>query len=218
MQPANPEVLEALQPVLQARNDKMSREFDASVAMIKRVQASDVVELDEYRFVNVFLDYFAGEKDLMYFQDDDFETAQQKAHRTWINVAQGPFNPVQVYRMEGGVKQVLFTVPATIARDVLKPVDSRQGEFSVANTVITAQNLTNYGSDHAERYLAQKLGERVSRMQNAGVRMAEAKMWNEIFSRYNKPLIQVTGAMPEGKKAAGPTNMAGEEVEGYDPA
>lgn len=197
------------------RMQRIDEELSLASKGIEAVASNMRHQLDEYRFVNVFLPFFAGDEDLMYFKDDELETATSKAMRTWVNVAGGAFNEVDIVRKaENGTLEVVCTVPPVLNREALKPVDSRDGEPTVFSAIAVAQNLTNHHPAQGQRYLDNYLSQRLTRMQTRGTRLEEAVRWNKIFAHYGKDLIPGTGEEPA--QATTTPSQEG-EVDGFDP-
>jgi hypothetical protein len=216
-QQRSPEMQAMLDQMLEQRNGRMTVALDKATVQLKQVETKDRIELDEYYFFHAFLHFFAGDKELMYFKDDPAPglSAQEKAKHAWINVAGGPFNEVHIVRTVNGQKEVIGVVPPMLSRAALKPVETREGEGSVAHAVQTANLVSNHSPMQGQRVLEAKLGERLDRMNAIGVRLEDAKQWNKIFKHYGAPLIPVPGdaeTQPTQQQEQG-----GEEIEGFDP-
>jgi hypothetical protein len=192
--------------------ERLTNAFDPLIKRIHKAEAQiQPIELDEAIFVRVFLPFFAGEKELMYFKDDEAGTATEKAITVWINTAQGPYNDVNVVRMGPNGKEVLFTVPAVLSRNNAKPSVKNDNEPSIYGAVLTAGNIVHHSPRHAEHYLQDYLKRRASRMWVPDQLVRNAEAWNKIFAFYGRPplVASVAGEATPDQKS--------DEVIGFDP-
>lgn len=195
-----------------AATDKITKAFDP---LLKRIHRAEALikpnELDEEVFVRVFLPFFAGEKDLMYFKDDDASTATEKALLTWNNVAGGLFNEVSILGTRDGTRQIVCTVPSILNRNLVKPTVKYDNEPSIYGAVLTTANIVNHSPQQAEHYLQNYLKRRQARMWNVSQLVHNADVWNAIFTMYGRqPMVPLVAGTPEE------TNK-GDEVIGFDP-
>ncbi len=183
-----------------AFNSKLSAQLDKACALVTQAEATDRVELDEFYF-SAFLPFFAGDEKLMY----------PVTIETWINVAGGMFNEVDVVKKVGGKKTVIFTVPAVMNRLMYKPTMSKRGEPSIYGAVLNTQNIANMNPAQAEMYLRNHLSKREQRGRMPETMIANAEAWNKIFAYYGRPPMVPSVATP------GAGDEVKEEVLGFDP-
>jgi hypothetical protein len=148
-------------------------------------------------FVGVFLPMFAGD-----------ENPQHKATpEMWFNVARSAFNEVTVVSDGGGF---LFDVPALASQDAIKPLDGTGKDANmqtVTDMITTARLYAQRGPNVMQGIIANEMDKRSFLFKEAQMSADHIRRWNEIFARYDRPLLPVTGAV-----ATNTTNHA------YDPA
>lgn len=109
----------------------------------------------------------------------------------WLNIAQSPYNTVDVY--DGGT--YLYTVPPLLDSST----DVINGDTGLYEDIMQAQQKMS---------IHPKLG--VAHMEHmTNTRLIEKKpdldmiiQWNRIFSRYELPLIEIRGEVPESAEVA----------------
>lgn len=203
---------EKLDQILAQRAQVMERQIATVPGDVARIEASDRVELDLYHF-SAFIAYFAGDEDILYWQNSP--EGRKQAMVAWINVANGPYNPVDVVQVKDGVKSVVFTVPSVLNRDIIKPTVKRDGEPTIYSAVLNANHLMHMSTAYAEGYLRMKFADRYLRMQNPEVMIKNAEAWNKIFAFYGKPLLPTKAELA---KATGVSqDITKDEVLGFDP-
>lgn len=191
---------------------RLARELDKVEELMQEIDPIARVELDEFYF-RAFVDFFAGEEKLMYFGEG--EAARKLALRTWKNVAGDELHEVDVYRMNGMKKEILFTVPPLMDRELIKTTDAEPGRPSIYGAVLNADHLSNFNRNQGQQYLMNYLGERIDRMHNPQVMLKNAKAWNKIFAFYGlKPLVPAIAAEKDQKSNG---DIAQDEVVGFDP-
>lgn len=123
--------------------------------------------IQEHDFVTYFLAGFAGELDKV-------DIGQ------WLVVAGSPQNEVEVVSGD----TVLFKVPSLVGNVSLKPV---AGQAHLMGEIISrVQKLNQIHPTEGQRYMDEMLKDRVVNEHN---NFEVIRRWNEIFARYNKPLI-----------------------------
>jgi hypothetical protein len=197
---------------IEAMQQRLEKGLGTANAKIRKIEATNRVELDEFYF-RAFLPVFAGDEDLMYFKANDEFSAHQMALIAWGNVAGNPFSEVDVIRVVEGKKEILFTVPGLLNRKLYKPTHSEAGEPNTYGAVLNSHHLTNYSTMHGENYLKEFLRKREGRMKVPEMLVHNAQAWNKIFAFYGRP--PMVAAVAEG----GSSNQAeaADEVVGFDP-
>ena len=207
-----PTVNPAIVAKVQAWSQRVSTNFDRVNDRFDQEALANRVDLDESYF-RAFVDFFAGEETMMYFGSG--REGREKALATWINVAGGSLNEVNVTRVVAGKKELLFTVPAVYDRSMVEPVLTEKGKPSVYGAVVNANNIVAHSPEHAEHYLNTYLGDRLDRMWRPAAMMRNAEAWNKIFAFYGKPPLVAAIAQGGEKKDNG--DISGDEVVGFDP-
>jgi hypothetical protein len=200
-QPPKREIPDQLKQIIDLRNNKLAADLSRATSRIQEIEKTDRVELDEFYF-SAFLPFFAGDENLPYPVNIE----------TWINVAGGAFNEVDVVKVVDGKKTVLFTVPSVLNRNLVKPTAKRDGEPSVMGAVINASNITNHSPEHALLYLRNYLDRRRQRMVAPEFLINNAEAWNKIFAHYGRPPM-----VPQVASEAQKSNSSNDEVVGFDP-
>jgi hypothetical protein len=202
--PSKEEIAAQMEAARHERLKEVASDFDQALAEYSQVPP-DRYQLDEYRFVNVFLPFFAGDEKLPY----------PVTTNHWVNVAGGMFrggmyNEVDIVNDKG---EVLFTVPPVADRSNHVPFQSERGQSSIANVVESAKNLANVHPAQSLNYLRTELAARYASMREQGHALEYVRRWNAIFARYGRPLIEV-----EGVNVTGSTQPKEEKVEfdGFD--
>lgn len=178
---------------------------------VAKLAINDRRELDLFHF-RAFLPFFAGDPEIYYWPNT--KEGRAIAMQTWITVAGGPYNEVDVTQTTGTERKVLFTVPATLNRNLVQPTSARSGEPSVYSAVLNANQLMHTSEQYAEQYLKAKLGDRYLRMQHPEVMAANAEAWNKVFAFFQRPLLPTKAEL--AKAGVSPTDLR-DEVIGFDP-
>jgi len=140
--------------------------------------------LAESFFVGVFLPLFAGDENPLH----------KATPQMWMNVANGPFNEVAVVDAEG---TLLYRVPALASQAAIKPLDGtgQSAHMStVSNMVQTARLYANRGPNVVQHLIAEEMGKRSFMFNQKEMSAEHIQRWNEIFARYDRPLLPVTAA------------------------
>lgn len=160
----------------------------SSIADIERDLAhsdANQATITEDFFVKVFLPMFAGDK--LYLESE--EAKRRITPERWIVLAHGPFNEVRVVDGNGAY---LYSVPAYFSQKAVKPLDGTGPTAnipSVTDMLLTARQFATRGPQAMDAYMLNEL-QRRSFMFNKDTNNAEeVNRWNEIFKRYNRPLI-----------------------------
>jgi hypothetical protein len=144
---------------------------------------SHQVVLAESFFVGVFLPMFAGD-----------ENPQHKVTpEMWMNLAHGPFNEVTVLNDRN---EMLFVVPPLASQDAIKPLDGT-GQAAhmttVTDMVKTARLYANRGTNVVQHFIADEMNKRSFMFNEKAMSADHIRRWNEIFARYDRPLLPVSG-------------------------
>lgn len=103
----------------------------------------------------------------------------------WLAVAGSPFMPVDVYNG----KVYLFTVPPLLARE--NRLDYLPANFNISDVITQAklksEVMERLGENHLNEHLLSRLPP------PPPINLSDAMQWNEIFKRYNLPLIPLPG-------------------------
>jgi hypothetical protein len=129
-------------------------------------------QLPEYRFVNTFLPYFCGEKNI-----ED----QPTFFTTWISIAGTPANEVSIIDNNG---KILFNVPPLMDTSVINKTNtgtsiSKIIETFLMHSAVLPQNGTNFLNKHIDNKIDDLSKESTDFLDYN-------KRWNDIFVRYNK--------------------------------
>jgi hypothetical protein len=197
---------------IQQRSARLSSELDKVEDLMKDINPTARVELDEFYF-RAFVDVFTGEEKMMYFGEG--EEARRTALRTWTNVATSMLHEVDVYGLVEGKRTLLFTVPPLLDREMMEPTEKLEGRPSVYGAVVNAGHISNMSKSQGEQYLIDYLGERLTRMYHPETMLKNAAAWNKIFAFYGrKPLVP---AISNEKDQKNNGNISNDEVVGFDP-
>lgn len=169
-QPQNP-----MDDLVAFRNKRLTDEINDITSSLNTVADSDITRLSEYYFKEVFLPFFAGDKEPKY--------PVTLTH--WLNVATSAYKPVHVVDESN---TVLFTVPAVYNREVINPISQAQGP-SIAHVVMSAQQYTDIHPARGMQYLNAELTKRALVMKVPANVLRDLETWNAIFSRYGRPSL-----------------------------
>lgn len=201
----------ALQEFIKQKNEVLAAGLDKAVGQMQEIDPVARVELDEFYF-RAFVDFFAGEEKMMYFGEG--AEARQKAMNVWTNTAGTLLHEVDVVRMVNGKKEILFTVPPILDRNLVEPVEQAKGRPSIYGAVLNAHHLSHRSHHESELYLREYLGERLGRMFHPEIMVKNAEAWNKIFAFYGRPPLVPIVAPEQAKKA---NDSAQDEIVGFDP-
>lgn len=192
------------------RNKILTDKIKDVPEQVREIEASDRTELDVYYF-QAFVPFFLGDADILYWPNT--KQGRNKAREQWVGLAGGFYTEVDVTRVVEGKKELLFTVPAVLNREMVEPVITERGQPSVYTAVLTANNIMSHSAVHAEMYLKDKLGERLERMWQPETMAKNAEMWNKIAAFFGrKP--HVPSLAPAEVAADDPSQ---DEILGFDP-
>lgn len=152
--------------------------------VLNNPQNQTVVSMDEHRFVAVFLPMFAGDE-VQHYREYGANIA------TWQLHAGGPFNEVRIVNKQG---VELFRVPPIFNSNAIKPLDGTgqaTGIPSIADMLARANMIAKQGPGAYDRYMREELERRSFMFTSENDETAYIQRWNEIFQRYNRPLIAV---------------------------
>ena len=155
--------------------------------------------LDELRFREVFLPYFAG---------DDPATLKYRVDvGNWITVAGGPFAEVDIYDKQG---KVLFVVPPMFDRMAVRP-EQVVGEASIVDMIRTMQGLGNVHPNQAKHYYETQFSKRARDLFNSSNVMKFINDWNKIFEFYGRPKVIIPGVNDQNQSTTGVNQTSNQE-------
>lgn len=165
---------EAVKSFMKAQQETAS-EWVKTAHEILVVQPSKVLAvLPEEIFVQSFLPYFCGERDI---------TLEPKVLPSWISVAGSPTKAVQIIDSDNNP---LFVVPPIADSTDIDVLNKQQGQAFI-------NILKNYWmhKDHipviGENYIVKAMNNRFESLKKTSENHTEyEKQWEEIFSRYGK--------------------------------
>lgn len=199
-----------LQAIIDRRNKILVEKIKDVPQDVRDIEAENRTELDVYYF-QAFVPFFLGDEDILYWPNT--KQGRAKAREQWVGLAGGFYTEVDVTRIVNGVKEIVFTVPAILNREMVEPVITERGQPSVYTAVLTANNLMAHSPMHAEAYLKDKLGERLERMWHPETMAKNAEMWNKIAAFFGrKPHVP---ALAPAQAAT--EDSSKDEILGFDP-
>jgi len=147
------------------------------------VKDQDLVRMEERRFVAVFLPMFVGDEVQLY--------ADHGANvDTWRRLAGGAQKEVVIVDHNNAE---LYRVPPLFDMEAIKPFDSKDPSRtvpSISDMLARANMIAKQGPVAFQNYMDTELERRVNLISNGKRDESDyIKRWNEIFKRYNRPLI-----------------------------
>jgi hypothetical protein len=161
-----------------ALDRKMFDDINSITAELE--QGKLVQSISEEVFVKTFLPMFAEDAD----RDPRINVS------TWLNLAHGPFNEVNVVDNQRG-DEVLFTVPPLHDRNYIKPLDGNGPEAnmsSLTHVMMHAEKLGKRGMNVMNNYIDSELSARAFMFGDKKINPDFAKRWLDIFTRYGRKL------------------------------
>lgn len=157
------------------RKDQLAGVIQKVTDQLSDVAVKDIATIPERIFQYIFLPLFAGDENRAY----------PVTLENWAIHAGSPYRSVHVVDTNNNI---LFTVPPLFDRAAINPVSD--GLASIAHVVATAGQYANIHPTQGIAYLNHELSNRALVMKVPPNVQANLKTWNEIFARYNRPLIQ----------------------------
>lgn len=135
--------------------------------------------IPEDLFVNVFLNFFSNQGTLH----------QDATTEKWISIAGSPYRAVDVFDKNN---KVIFTVPAMYNINAIAPDKTIQSMAPINHVIATYKQLSNRSVREAENYLYNSLLKHSKELNNKVDILADIKIWNDIFARYNlEPMLKL---------------------------
>lgn len=190
-------------------------------ADITAVQLSDLIDdvtadftatstvhlaIAEQFFVDVFLPMFAG----------DEHAPWGATPNMWVNMAKGPFNEVNVVNTQG---ELLFAVPAMVSQNAIKAIDGTGASArmqTVGNMVEMAKMYANRGPMAVQNVIKSELDKRSFLFADKNISAENIRRWNEIFTRYNRPLLPTIATATASTPSTHAHHIARDSTE-FDP-
>lgn len=138
------------------------------LSVLDAVADYDRPKIQESLFVNKYLPYFSG------------KAGKDGAIAVWLDVAGSPYAEVHVCNGT----ELLFTVPPLLNPD--RRVLGSLNEINVSNALEQIQLHYNVAPALGENRMQEWI---ISRLGSDLVGLDLARRWNEIFKRYNLPLV-----------------------------
>lgn len=166
--------------------------------ILAQLEAIPVKQLPEHIFVQTFLPYFCGEKDI---------NAGENLLGLWIGVATTPTSEVEIISSTG---IPLFRVPALIDTSIINPVRSDDQAIGFSRIIALANEYSRDIPIVGENILVKNLAIKAKEIQSKSTVFTEnEKRWIEIFTRYNKikKVDKVTTNTPPSPDTLGEDEM-----------
>lgn len=171
--------------VSKTEQDLMS-EINAIGGALIDAKDDSISTMDEHRFVAVFLPMFAGDE-VQHYRDYGADINK------WRMFAGSPFKEVRIVNSQG---VEIFRVPPIFDDQAVKPLDGTGdavGIPSIADMLARADMIAKQGPAAYETYMSNELSRRSFMFSQEGDETKYIQRWNEIFQRYNRPLIYLKG-------------------------
>jgi siroheme synthase (precorrin-2 oxidase/ferrochelatase) len=107
----------------------------------------------------------------------------------WRDIAGGPFFPVNIVDTKTGA--FLYQVPSLLDRHAVQVGVSNPGTPSILSMITTAGQFANVHPQAGQNYILKNIRNYNLFSGSAARMLARTEAWNQIFKRYNKPLIVV---------------------------
>lgn len=168
---------------------KLEGDFELLQAMndIRSGSKEKIPHLPEPIFVNKFLPMFASK--------DPVDVGE------WLNVSGNAHNPVNVFDRNG---TILFQVPPLLRGVAIHNPGERSRSFY--EVAVNAENKSRLSPQYGQAYLEQELK---NRLVDTPVEIDYILKWNEIFKRYNYPVIELPA---EVQKLINESNLSVEKT------
>lgn len=147
--------------------------------LIDEQAEQNLVRITERQFREVFLPFFAADEHLPYKVDAG----------NWEKIAGSPFREVIVVNEYG---QPLFKVPPLLNREAVN-VYQQEGHDSMNEVLGRANNLFSIHPAKGKSFLNMHFSKRLSETRGNPKILETINIWNQIFKRYNRPLIIIKG-------------------------
>jgi hypothetical protein len=166
---------------------------ETSAELLKEDPERDFNSMSEEAFVRVFLPMFANDPVQHYGATIE----------TWLKLTKGPYKEMRILDPLG---KELFRVPPLFNKAAMKPLDGTNEAATLSSlvSVIARANLiAKQGENRMTHFLQEEFAKRSFMFNNKKDETEYLVRWNEIFKRYNRPLIplttaDLTGAVPNG--------------------
>jgi hypothetical protein len=180
-------------PLQDAKKARLEQQIKTITTDLARVAATDIPQLQERIFVNVFLPFFAGDESLIYPADLNL----------WLNVTGSPYRSVNI--IDDSTGQILFTVPPVFDRASINPVDGTRN--SLSHVLATTSQYAAIHPNQGIQYLNNELSQRAMIMKVPDTVLKEATAWNAIFTRYGRPPLKAFEDSPVAEPTTIPLNL-----------
>lgn len=185
--------------------EKTLREMNSNLAnAMDELRKVEVPRIQENDFLTNWLPLFSDLTDTEKETLDD-ETTRRPMMLWAQNVAKNPLSPVDVFNGE----TFLFRVPP-LFRDVTFDYRDRHPSYDIAHEITVAEK---------KRTILPALGEAHFQDRVAAVILPKfvldetgAQMWNEIFSRYGMPPIDLAVKTPTVQKEASASELSADDI------
>jgi hypothetical protein len=162
------------QKYIDTATEQIKTSIDYHYDQLVQKPSKDLATLPENIFVQYFLPFFCGEKEI---EKDNDVIAR------WIAVAGNPIKEVNVIDDDN---KIIFTVPALVDSTFIDFKNINKGQpFKniIANYELHKSQLPIVG----ENYLRNQIDVRIESLtRNSTVQETNEKRWVDIFTRYNK--------------------------------
>lgn len=155
----------------QLEGDKIKGIFDS----LNAIAEQEVTTIPEALFVNTYLPFFAGQS-----------VADEINLSTWAGIAGNPFKSVNIADNNG---VILYKIPPLFDRTALDPTKITKGASPIQHVMQTYEQLLNIHPVRAQNYLETELNKRNLSILVPKSVLNNLEIWNNIFKRYNLPLI-----------------------------
>lgn len=136
-----------------------------------------VQKIPESVFINEILPFLCG------------DTSSQLTPEKWVSIAGSPFSEIDIHDDAGNI---LFRLPSMLERNVISHREASQ-RGSLANAMITLDQMRNFSPIRAENYLRGEFHQRGISKNAMKIAVETAKRWEAIFARYGKVIDPQTG-------------------------
>lgn len=172
--------------------DDVNTEALEAYEFLKEMELKDRPKLDEMRFVQVFLPFFAN-------IPMEQRRYPQVTLETWLAIAGNPYQCVDIVSNDDP-NEVLYTVPALYDRHAVKPVSGREAGVYIQDVVQNIEKLNSFrGGSGVREYFMSQMKSRAEAMASIEGLEEHVRTWNAIFTRYGLPPLFDLGETPEGE-------------------
>lgn len=140
-------------------------------------ESLEIRKLPEDVFVYHFLPWFAGTS-----------TNEKINSAAWVEIAGSSNLPVEIVN---GAGEILYTIPPLFDRTIVQTSTTDSDMPGMNHVLITFDQLSRISPRRAELYYLQELEKRKI-LDDKTIKLREkVKFWNDLFKKYNLPLIEV---------------------------